>query len=59
MNGKLVNELKRLWLDKIDRKTAWSLILITTQISIPIGYPIWVSGVFCIVPGELINATKF
>ena len=34
-NGKLVNKLKLLWLAKIGRKTLWSLILTTTQISTP------------------------
>ena len=46
MNGELVNELKRLRLTTIGQKTVWSLILTTTQISDPTGYPIWVLTVF-------------
>ena len=41
MNDKLVNELKRLWLAKIVRKTTCLLNLTTIQISVPFGYPMF------------------
>ena len=41
IKDKLVNELERLRLDKIGQKTVCSLILTTTQISTPFGYPVF------------------
>ena len=46
VNGKLVNELNRLPLVQICRKTVGSLILTTTQMITPIGYPIRVPSFF-------------
>ena len=46
VNGKLVNDLKRLQLPKIGRKPVCSLILTPTQISTPTGYLICVPSAF-------------
>ena len=46
VNHKLVNDLKRLWFAKIDRKILLSLVLTTNQINTPIGYLFSVSSAF-------------
>ena len=46
VNHKLVNDLKRLWFAKIDRKILLSLVLTTNQINTPIGYLFRISSAF-------------